>query len=506
VTTRPAALLALALAACSRPAPPPGIGKRLVAGAVQGLRPSADGEWLAYLDGCVPMAGRGLPAGALRCDLSVVPTAGGAAERVARGVSALPGGFAWSPEGHVLAALEEFDAAAAAGALLTWSPGGAPHRLGDGVGFYAFAPRGRLLGYVWRGQLHLWRPGADGEPVAGAAGVASFEFHPAGEAGAPLLLARRALAAGGDLLAVTPGRAPVRLGGPAGDYGFAPGGGRIAFTEREGDGYDLHVVPSAAPGRKGEALGRGVTTFAFSRDGGAVAFVAGVEPGRQGALWVARGQGPPERLAAGVGEVRWARGADRLAWLERYDPRVRAGTLVVAAPGEKPRALGPNVSAFELSPDGGSVAFLEHVTTGGYSVDLKVARGAAPETAARGVFGFDWGPDGKTLWYRAGCVRNAEACDLHALGPGAGEPPRKIADGVKSFEFDGRGQERLLLAWSRQDRVALDLAVWEGGKRIAVDESALPGSAFFLGPDSRRVAYVVNDPKRAGVYLAAIPR
>jgi len=504
---RIAALLALALAACSRPPPPPGIGKRLVAGAVQALRPSADGSWLAYLDGCVPMAGRGLPAGALRCDLSVVPAAGGGAERVARGVSALPGGFAWSPEGHVLAALEEFDAASSAGTLLAWSPGGAPRRLGDGVGFFAFAPRGRLLGYAWRGQLHLWRPGTEGEPVAGATAIASFELHPAGEAGVPLLLARRALAAGGDLLAVTPGRPPVRLGGPAGDYGFAPAGDRIAFTEREGDGYDLHVVPSSAPGRKGEALGRGVTTFAFSRDGGAVAFVAGVAPGRQGELWVARGQGAPERLAAAVGEVRWARGADRLAWLERYDPRVRAGALAVGAPGQKPRTLAPNVSAFELSPDGRSVAFLEHVTTGGYSVDLKVAgESAAPETVARGVFGFDHGPDGKTLWYRAGCVRNAEACDLYALAPGAGEKPRKIADGVKSFEFDRRAEGRLLLGWSRQDRVALDLAVWQGGKRVAIDESALPGSAFFLAPDSTRVAYVVNDPKRAGVYVAEVPR
>jgi hypothetical protein len=54
--------------------------------------------------------------------------------------------------------------------------------------------------------------------------------------------------------------------------------------------------------------------------------------------------------------------------------------------------------------------------------------------------------------------------------------------------------------------MALDLAVWENGKLVSVDRSALPGSAAFLPPDGSRVAYVVADPKRAGVYLAELPR
>jgi len=497
---------ALALAACSRGEPPAGLGRRLAAGPAQALRPSPDGQYLAWLDGCSPLLQRGMPPGAMVCDLEVAPTAGGEATRVARGVTTLPGGFAWSAEGHVLAALEGFAPERGAGALLAWTPGGPPRRFGEDVAFWAFAPRGRTLGFAWRGQLHLWRPGGEAEPVPGATAVSSFEFHPAGGDGSPLLLARRALSSGGDLLAVTPGRAPVRLGGPVGDYGFSPSGDRIAFTERSGDGHDLHVLPSAAL-QKGAALGEGVTAFAFSPDGSAIAFVADVAPGRQGDLWVARGGGGTERLARGVGELRWARSGARLAWLEQYDPRVRAGALAAAGPGQKPVLLGRNVSAFELSPDGGRVAFLEHVLQGGYSVDLKVA-GAGAEvqaiTVARGVFGFDWAPDG-ALWYRSACVRSAEACDLEAVPPGGGAP-RRIAEGVKSFEFDRRRPGRALLAWSRQDRVALDLGIWEGGKVVAVDRSALPGSAFLLAPDSSRLAYVVNDPKRPGVYVAELPR
>jgi hypothetical protein len=52
------------------------------------------------------------------------------------------------------------------------------------------------------------------------------------------------------------------------------------------------------------------------------------------------------------------------------------------------------------------------------------------------------------------------------------------------------------------DRPALDVGVWQGGTLARVDQAVLPGSARFLGPDSRRVAYAVTDPKRAGVYVA----
>jgi dipeptidyl aminopeptidase/acylaminoacyl peptidase len=506
---RLAAAAALLLAACSRPEPAAGLGHRVVEARAEALRPSPDGQFLAWLDGCAPLVQRGVPPGTSVCDLRAAPVDGGDPVRVARGVTTLPGSFAWSGEGHVLAALEGFDLGAGAGQLVAWTPGGAPRPLGEGVSFWAFAPRGRLLAFAWRGQLHLWRPGGEAEPVEGATGVASFAFHPQGEAGTPLLLARRGLQAGGQLLAIRPGSRPVVLGGPAGDYGYAPAGDRIAFTERSGDGHDLHLVAASAPVPAGAALGEGVSAFAFSRDGRGLAWLAGVAPGRQGDLYVLRGDLRPERLARGVGEMRWARDGARLAWLEQYDPRVRAGTLATGTPGQAPQVLGRNVSAYDLSPDGRAIAFLEHVIQGGYSVDLRLARlgaGVPVETLARGVFGFDFAPDGQRIWYRSACTRSAEACDLFAVGPAPGDRPQRMAEGVKSFEFDPRDPGRLLLGWSRQDRVALDLGLWQGGKVTAIDRSAVPGSASFLGPDSRRLAYLVGDPKRPGVYVAELPR
>jgi hypothetical protein len=216
-------------------------------------------------------------------------------------------------------------------------------------------------------------------------------------------------------------------------------------------------------------------------------------------------------LARDVGEFRWATRAPRLAWLERYDPRVRAGRAGAGGPDLPARTVADGVSELELSADGKHLAWLQHTTRGGYSVDLALAaldapREAAPRAVAQGVFGFAFSPDARWLYYRTRCTRNAEACDLERV-PADGAAPAKpevIAQGVKSFEFDPRDPGRLLVGWQRMDRVALDVAVWKDGKLTSIDTVVLPGSARFLGPDSRRMVYAVADPKRAGVYVAEL--
>jgi dipeptidyl aminopeptidase/acylaminoacyl peptidase len=294
-----------------------------------------------------------------------------------------------------------------------------------------------------------------------------------------------------------------------GDYGFAPDG-RLALTVRGRDGYDLMLLSGAR--ERARALGRGVQSFAFARDGSALAFLSGASPGTPGDLHATPADGRAVRLGTRVGEYRWSAQGPRLAWLQDFDPRIRAGTLAVGGPGQRIRELARNVTAWAFSPDGGRIAFLEHATAGGYSVDLKLAdlaAGVKPEVVARGVFGFDFSPEGDRLYYRAGCTRNAEACDLHVL-PAAGLPPGKlpeaIAGGVKSFEFDRWTPGRLLVTWARRDMLALDLAVWDGRKLLSIDTAALPGSAQLLPPDGRRVTYAVIDPRRAGIYVAEVPR
>lgn len=515
-----AALLGLIAAACSgSKGPPAGLGKAVFEGPARELSASADGALLAFLDGCQEVNARFLPPRTAICDLRVVPSAGGEARRVAGAVPTLPHAVAWSPVAPVLAALAEYEFPTATAALVRWEAGGA-RTLAQGVTFHGLGAHGEI-GWVAGGRVSVLLPGvAEPRVPRGADGVASFDLSPQDPArcgeGHPTvrLLARRSHAAGGQLLAASCDLAEARPleGGQVGEYGFAPAAAHLAWTVQGKEGAELRLA--SATGAAAVTLGRGAQSFAFAPTGQGVAFIADVVPGKQGNLHLAEPGGRPGvLLAREVGELRWARAAPRLAWLEKYDPRVRSGTLGAGGPGLRPRTFGADVSDFEISSDGRHVAFLRHTTRSGYSVDLALGRlddppEAKPEEVARGVFGFAFSPDGKWLYYRTRCVRNGEACDLERIPASgrAGAPPTAVAQGVKSFEFDPRDPSRLLVTWQRKDMVALDVAVWEGGKLTSVDTAVAPGSARFLGPDSRRVAYVVVHPKRQGVYVAELPR
>ena len=491
-----------------------GLGRPVYEGQVRALKGSADGAWLAFLRECADVKGQYLPPQTASCELRVVSAAGGESRRVASAVTTLPHGFAWAPAGDLLAALGDYDYLAGAGTLYVAHGGGEPAKVADGVTFTGFTAGGDRVAAIAGGRLLWVNPGENPTWLPGADGLSSFELlarDGAPAAGTPAALVRRAVRSGGTLLAVSAAsEPPARVAEKTGEYAFAPGGPAYAFTVQAGNGYDLMLAAGAPPVR----VARQVHAFAFSRDGGALAYVAGAEPGRQGDLYVSVVGKPGALCGREVGEFRWAARAPRVAWLEQYDPRVRAGILGAGGPGLSPRTFGTNVSEFEISADGAHVAMMQHTTRGGYSVDLAVARLDAPkgtpaETVAHGVFGFAFSPDARWLYYRTRCARNGEACDLERVPAGGlagGKKPEQVAQGVKSFEFDPRDPERLLVTWQRSDMVALDVAVWEKGKLVSIDTAVLPGSAHFLGPDSRRVVYAVAHPKRAGVYVAELPK
>lgn len=508
-----AALALLLLAACSGGVkgsePPAALGTRVAEAQVKRLVPSADGAWLAWLTGCTEVRGRFLPPGTASCDLQVAPaTAGASATTVARAVTSLPQGLVAAPEGSLLAALADYDYEAGAGTLVLLV-NGAPKEVLKGVTFHGFAPGGGVLLAVAGGRLHAVRADGVARPIPGAEGVATFDAAPPPWAGrAVAVLARRPVSGGGALLAIGPDLAQARpVAAASSEFGLAPGDA-WAYTAVGKAGAELHL----GRGDKVTRLAGGARAFSFAPGGAALAWVSDAAPGKQGDLHAAAVGGAAALLGREVGEHRWAATAPRLAWLEQYDPRTRTGVLGAGGPGLPARTFGRAVSDFDLSPDGRQVACLRHTTEGGYSVDLELAAvegdpRAAPRKVARGVFGFAFSPDGGWLYYRTRCTRQAEACDLErvAVAGTPGAAPEVLAQGVKSFEFDPRDPGRLLVTWQRMDLVALDLAIWKGGKLTAVDQGALAGSVRFLGPDSRRLGYAVVQPKRAGAYVAAVP-
>ena len=62
-----------------------------------------------------------------------------------------------------------------------------------------------------------------------------------------------------------------------------------------------------------------------------------------------------------------------------------------------------------------------------------------------------------------------------------------------------------MVSFARRDGAGVDLALWSGGRLVPLDGDVLAGSARFLAPDGRRVAYVVALPARAGVGVADVP-
>lgn len=516
--TRAAALglaLALAPAGCTsegkRERDPGGaLGRAVLEGPVRAVKASADGAWLAVLDGCREARGQFLPPRTASCDLRLVPAAGGAARRIAGAVTTLPHGLLWSPAGATVAALAEYDYPTARGTLVLAQAGGAPRTLAQAVSFAGFAPGREDLLLVSEGRLLASRGGGAAEPVAALERVGSFEVGPGwGGGGGPALLARQGAAGGGALVVVAADGKPDRVAERSGDYAVAPGGGAFAYTVQDGGRFALHLA-----GPRRAVLGQDVAAFAFSRDGRAIAYLAGAAPGKQGDLHVALVAKPGDAvLAREVGELRWAAKAPRLAWLEKFDARVRSGTAGAGGLDLPSRTYGGNVTDLELSADGKHLAFLQHTTRGGYSVDLLLAHLDAPPgtpavPVAQGAFGFSFSPDARWLYYRTRCVRNGEGCDVERIpaeGLAEGKEPERVAEGAKSFEYDPRDPARLLVTWQRMDRDALDVGVWKDGRMTRVDTYVLPGSAQFLGPDSRRLAYAVIAPKRQGVYVAELP-
>jgi hypothetical protein len=493
------------------------LATRIASGEARSLSASSDGAFVAWLDDCHVARGQYLPPGTANCNLRVAPSAGGDVRRVAGAVTTLPHGLAWSPTGAALAAVADYDYAAGSGTLMLWR-NGVVTELGRDVSFHGFGRNGEL-GFVAAGKLSVLLPGeAAPREVAGADGIASFDFSPApcapGAAGngqEVRLSARRTLAAGGQLLVAD---CALKAARPltqrrVSDYAFSGPGTSLAYTAEAKGGAELHRV-GLVRGELDAEVGTGVGAFRFDPEGRTLAHVGDVTPGRLGNLYLEAAGRQPVRVATEVGDFRWAAKAPRLAWLGQYDPRVRSGVLGAGGAGMAvPRTYGRNVTDFDISSDGKHVAFLQHTARGGYSVDLGLAAldaaaGAPPATVATGVFGFSFAPDGKWLYYRTRCIRNGEGCDLERV-PAGGLPkegkPELIAQGMKSFEFDPRDPSRLLVGWQRMDRAALDIGVWRGGRMLKVADTVLPGSARFLGPDSRRLGFVVNDPKRAGVYV-----
>jgi dipeptidyl aminopeptidase/acylaminoacyl peptidase len=453
-----AALAAFAVAACQqRAAPKPkGMGRALVQTAARSLSLTPDASTILFLADINPPPEKDAPEGVLQGILTAVGTQGGEPRPLGGGVTTLEDGYRISPDGRFVAYLAGFRFKDQSGALyLAPIPSGEAQLIAQGATFYKFSPDGARLGYVAGGEMHL-----------------------------------RSLADGADR----------KVASPAATFEFSRGARRMLFLSAAGK----------APARVGA---EGVSSFVFSPDSRWLSFLDGMGPKKTfGDLeLVPAAGGPVVKLGQDVVEHRWAPDSKWVALRESHENkagRVWSTFKVAAVPSGKVRfkvdGAAKSFLNFAFSSDAGSLAYLR-VTKDDLALWLlSLAKKEPPREVEKWVYSYQFAPGDRELWYRSHCTAEGRRCDLMSQSvKDPAQKPAKLAEGVLGFKV-AAGGERVLLTFPRFDtRQAADLGYLDLKTRKVVrgvDQYALPG-ALFADPAGRRIAYLVGERKREGVYV-----
>lgn len=517
----------LLLAGCQKSPPAPavplvgGLGRRLVAGAAADLRVSRDGAWATFLRSPVRPSLEGVnpdsvsPKSAVG-ELLAVSLASGEARSMAKRVPNRPGATLFSPDGRWLLFLQDYDLASGTGTLMTQrlDAPGEPEERGRAVSFFTLSPDSRSVAFVDGGVLKLaaLEAGSPARAVAPDVSTAKFAL------GGSRLLALRRAAAGGALLQVRTAEAgaPSKLAERVADYELSSDGRHVAFTQASSvakDVWDLYVA-TLDGGPPVKAAG-GVGLYGFSPDGRWLGRIEGQRNalGRVvvGALLVGPASGAEAKpVGSKVGRFGFAPDGTALWALDLYNEQHDRGTLlVVDLPERKVRTLTERAHTGEWGKDGRFLAFNVEILQPLPSMDLYLyVRGEEQAFRVKeGVYGFGIAP-GEVLLFRSECTRQAQrdqprACWLNALElatPHAA--PKQILEGIYSFKSSETG-ERLLVSYARMDSDTYDTAVYNRrtGERRTLDTfTLLP--ALFLDASGKRVAYLVSEKDRSGLYLS----
>lgn len=505
-----------ALAACTNKGKQPvvgGLGTPLALAKASDMRVSPDGHTIAYLvDGEKPRLD-GVPPLMLQGELHVVSASGGAPSKVGAGVCNAPGGYLFSPDSRWLLMIGSYNVAGQVGEGLLFdltNPSAGVRRLGANVSYLVASPDSKTLAVVDGGVLKVGPiEGANLREISGE--VSTALFSPDNK---HVLFKRRVSAAGGlFVVPVAGGGMPIKLGEQVGDVVVSADGQQVAFSTRSDvvhSTYDLWMA--GASGWKSTRIASGTTVFAFSPDGKYFARTEGAKPEQVGDLYV----GPPNgqnarKIGDRVQAFEFAPNSSAIAYLENWVQQAPSwGKLTVTTlPDGAPKKVGGVVPSFTWSSDGKWVAYLARFFKPVYSVDLMLFSVEGPADGAfkvrQGVFaGYGFTPRDDLLLFRSNCIREGRACDLFKLDLARPkDEPQKLVEGIYNYKLSGSG-DRVLLNYARIELGDLfDTGVYnlKSGERKTLQQYIqLP--AVFLDANGDRVAYVVAQQGRRGVYVS----
>lgn len=517
-----------------------GVGKAVATGAASELRLAPKGKHATYLVDAEKPRLDGIPPQMRIGALWAVSVESGDPRRLGSGVTNVPGGWLFSPDGRWVLLLEGYNPAIASGNLVAVDLADAksePKTLGQTVTYMLASPDAATVLFVSGGVLKVGPlPNGPFRDVAGE--VSTADFTPDSK---QILFRRRLTAAGGLFLAAveqTGKDAPQKLGDYVGDYQVSPDGKHIVFAQRsevQPTFKDLFVA--SAPSYKSKRIAASTQSFAFSNDGKYLAWTDGFKSDNElGDLFVGTADGTGGRKVGDkVGPFSFAPDSAAIAYLEFYDPNAKAGPETYGGagvlgrtdlPDGKPKRIGNRVPNYAWGADSTYLAFLSRFFKPVYSVDLMLyAKGwDAASKVKTGSFGYSFSGKNERLFYRSNCIRGGRACDLYEIDPakvpppaapdagtpsaetgqgGTGLPEQKIIEGLYTFTPSKDGS-RLLITYPRWETKNFDVAVMnvKTRDRKTLDSQILI-PPYFTTDDGTRAVYIINDGERSGVYVAS---
>lgn len=515
---RPSLLIALCLllAACPKSKKRSeslvgGVGTLIAGGLTTDLRISPDGKIAAYLKEASKPRLEGVPETMRVGELHVAPTGGGKPRKLGNGVSNYPGGYLFTPDSKWVLELVGFNASAQAGELDLAAVDGSsdPQKLGSRVTYMLPSPDSKTLAFVDEGILKLGPlPKGPFRDINGE--VANAQFTADGA----LLFFKRKQSAGGSLLVVKVADAkdnPRKLGDLVGDYRLSEDGKRIAFATKSSPSdhaFRLYVADTAT--LKDRKVADDVFDFKFTPDNKLLARLEGLSPEAGGEFVVgpADGSSPGRHLGSGVRDFAFSPDLTMVAWREKYVPDRAEGlgdVVMATLPDGPTRMVGRRARSFEWSADSKAIAFSFDVVKPLRSVNLYLWRVDGTEAihVKDWAYDYDFTPQSDRLLFRADCVREGRACNLLSVSvANPKEPPKKLIEGVYGFRLSPDGS-RVLYTYARMQGDLYDTGVLnlKTGEFKTLDQQ-IRMPPYLLTDDGSKVAYIIAEPKREGVYVA----
>ncbi len=508
----------------------PSEGVKRVSGFASDLRVAPGGKTALVLVDAVTPPIPGVPPNLKVGTLWAAQVDGTESTKIVSGVSSVPGGLLFTPDGHYALVLGAWDPTQQSGELYSQdltALSDEKRRLASKVTYLLASPDSKSVAFVAEGVLQVGAlPAGPFKQIAGEVATAEFAGNSAH------VYFRRKAAAGGGLYQVdlrAAKAAPKRIVDQVGDYAVSDDSKYVVALARSNPrqvGFELYVADAATgtPRRLAENSAK----FAISSDSKWVAYLditatkarggsLAPQDFEKGELFVAplASKGEPRKIGARVKEFEFTANSARLYFRDNYQELALAAgdgkvekvgdVMTVALPDGEPKLIHRRCPNFTVSPDGKSIAYTVRIEKPEYTRHLFIAKeGSDPVQVGEWLYEYAYTPDGSALLFRTSCTRNGRSCDLKSqnIEKLEVEKPKVEAEATYNFKLSEDGK-RVVYTYAHTIDESFDVAVlnWATRERKTVDQFIrLP--VYFGGKKSERLVYLVDEKSRPGLYVS----